>query len=222
MANLIVFVFATVALSLLASATRPPPCPLRKVAPMSNMNHSQFLNKMWYAQQVMPVVFQRKDDAFCQRDYYTMDGTNGVSMQSYWNKGAVDGTEKQILMHGIIEDLNEPSHMLVGFKPMPRFMRGPYWVIAAGPSPDRYDWMIVSGGEPRIQGRDGKCKTGRMFNYSGLWLFTSLPIPGPGVITTMRSVLTDLGYDLSVLINVEHRGCDYSRGSTSANKFKIQ
>ncbi len=41
-------------------------------------------------------------------------------------------TWSRVSLDGYLEDLNEPSHMLVGPRLVPRFLRGPYWVINAG------------------------------------------------------------------------------------------
>ena len=69
----------------------------------------------------------------------------------------------------------------------------------------------MSAGPPRRQGEDGKCVTGteRDLNGSGLWLFTKDPQPPSTVVDMLRNKTSALGFDLSVLVPVEHEGCVY-------------
>ena len=70
--------------------------------------------------------------------------------------------------------------------------------------------MIVSGGAPSHISPSGQgCKTGDWINGSGLWLFSSEPFPPKQQVEEMRGILKQMGYDLSVLLPVEHRGCAY-------------
>ena len=89
-------------------------------------------------------------------------------------------------------------------------LAGPYWVIAAGPLPDFYEWVIVSGGAPTVRYPDGNCSTSlEGTNGSGLWLFTRSQ-NGTKYVPIMRDVLLNLGYTTSQLLNVTQQGCNYT------------
>jgi lipocalin len=186
-------------------------CPPPNVSYVPQLNLSAFIQSPWYSQEQMSVIYQKPNEMFCVVDRYTMDGPDTLFMTTTWNIDTVDGKEGSAKLHGIIEDMGNPSHWLVGFKYMPRFIRGPYWVIDTYPrgNQETYDWMIVSGGLPTKKGKDGRCKTGTFFNNSGLWLFTRMPNPPAEWVQEMRQRLEDLGYDTSILIKVDHKGCQY-------------
>lgn len=106
------------------------------------------------------------------------------------------------------------GQLAVGPPFVPAFAYGPYWVIAAGyvSDPDVYDWAIVSGGPPTVES-NGKCKNTDQVdpdgNGEGLWLFFRTPTPDPALLLKTNELVDRLGFDASVLVNVEHRGCKY-------------
>lgn len=100
--------------------------------------------------------------------------------------------------------------------------------LGLGPNhPDKdYEWAIVSVGAPSIQTPFG-CQTGTLFvgllvlicsgsnstsefssDGAGLWLFSRTPVDPWGTLL-MRKKAAELGFDLTVLRKVEHRGCLY-------------
>jgi hypothetical protein len=94
---------------------------------------------------------------------------------------------------------------------------GPYWVVAVGPSNDTrlgYDWAIVSGGPPSIsapggcRNGDGRSPGSAALNRNGFWLFSRKPVD-PAATAEMRARAAQLGFDLSVLLDVQQQGCKY-------------
>lgn len=96
-------------------------------------------------------------------------------------------------------------------------LSGPYWVVAVGPSSNAtlgYDWAIISGGPPSISAPGG-CRNGdgqspgtRVMNRNGFWLFSRKPVD-PEATAVMRARAASLGFDLSVLLDVQQKGCKY-------------
>ncbi len=97
-------------------------------------------------------------------------------------------------------------------------LSGPYWVVAVGgPSNDTrlgYDWAIVSGGPPSIsapggcRNGDGRSPGSAALNRNGFWLFSRKPVD-PAATAEMRARAAQLGFDLSVLLDVQQQGCKY-------------
>jgi lipocalin len=88
------------------------------------------------------------------------------------------------------------------------FLLGPYWVIAAGPTYDNYEWALVSGGQPTIPTENG-CRTGTSTNGSGLWIFSRTQVAPKWQIELVREIAEKNGFDISVLQTVQQEGCTY-------------
>ncbi len=89
-------------------------------------------------------------------------------------------------------------------------------MVAAGPSSADYEWAIISGGAPGVQGAGGKCRnaggsiTNPNGNGEGLWLFFRDPNPSAALVDQVRGVAADKGFDLTVLVQVQQQGCSYA------------
>ena len=86
--------------------------------------------------------------------------------------------------------------------------RGPYWVLAAGPSTGGYQWALISGGQPTHLAPGG-CRTGAGVNNAGLWIFQRSSKRDEALVQKVRSIAAGKGFDLSVLLDVEQEGCEY-------------
>eukprot|EP00884_Botryococcus_braunii_P021787 jgi/Botrbrau1/8292/Bobra.0251s0020.1 len=110
---------------------------------------------------------------------------------------------------------------ILGLSDVPGFFLGPYWIVAAGPKnssdPDfkGYDWAIVSGGPPETPSGDA-CRTGNalptilQLNGVGYWFFTRAKVAPKETIDEMLKVGASLGFDNSVLLDVQQEGCNYT------------
>jgi len=115
-------------------------------------------------------------------------------------------------LKAVIDDPAVPSKLKVGPAFLPPSMYGDYWVVYAGPSEDKYEYGIVSGGPPTVPGASGEgCVAGgpNELNGAGLWLFTEDPNPSEETVKMLEAKAKDLGLDLSVLEPVVQEGCTY-------------
>jgi len=74
-------------------------------------------------------------------------------------------------------------------------LAGPYWVIAYD---EKEGYALVSGGPPTIEGKDGKCQTGKGVNDAGLWIFTREQKRDDALLEKVRGLAEAKGFDLSV------------------------
>jgi len=171
----------------------------------------------WFIQKQQPVRYQPEEALFCVRASYSLQSDGSVSVLNTANIGGVDGPPQnanRMMLRALVENDEVPSKLLVGPRFLPRFAYGPYWVVATSAttdeeiSTDGYEWAIVSGGQPMIDTGSG-CKTGDGVNNAGLWLFTREQIASPDVVERMRTIAADMGFDVSVLKDVQQAGCSY-------------
>ena len=80
---------------------------------------------------------------------------------------------------------------------------GPYWVLAYN---EEEGYALISGGPPKIA-TESACRTGRGINDSGLWIFTRQQQRDEALVQKVRGIASDLGFDLSVLNDVDQTDC---------------
>ena len=194
-------------------------CP--NVQPMLDFNTTEYIRATWFIQQQQITGYQPRDSLYCVAQTLNETNTrvpffNGsvLSVYNYGRVGGVNGTlenKNNFTLCARQVNQSDPARIVNAPCFLPNIFAGPYWVIAAGPRPDFYEWAIVSGGPPTVKYQDGNCSTSlEGTNGSGLWLFTR-KLNGTRFVPTMRSTLLDLGYTTSQLLNVTQDGCDYSK-----------
>jgi len=198
-------------------------CPQVTVQP--DLNVTEFARERWYIHQQMEVSYLPKENNYCVYAQYTKTSDTDVKVHNYANKDKVNGdvedsdSELKLLggICGEVADKKEPAKLRVGpcRVPFHSVSWGPYWIIAAGPSPSKYEWALVSGGQPTNESKDG-CSTGTGVNGSGLWIFTRSAERDENLISMIRNVAKQQGFDLTVLNDVDQVGCKYQ----PANKLK--
>ena len=173
----------------------------------------------WYVQQSMAVTYLPATDNYCVRtDYAFIDSTH-AHVHNYANAHGVNGhvvdsNANLKILGGICAEVvntTDPAKLSVGPCKLPDWVpgaRGPYWVVAAGPSAEKYEWALVSGGQPTHKAAGG-CRTGTGVNGSGLWIFTRAPARDDEVVKQVRAVAHAKGFDVSVLQDVVQTGCLY-------------
>lgn len=215
-------------LSLIA-LTQASASPCAAVTVQADFNLTEFVSGegsgtdgVWYAHEQMAITYLPNSWFYCVTANYTFTGGAGeIHVSNYANKGQVNGqverSDKNVPFGGIcgtVSSPSEPAKLSVGPCKLPPKLpgaRGPYWVVAAGPSADRYDWALVSGGQPTHASKDGQgCRTGTGVNGSGLWIFLRSPARDDKTINMVRGLAAAQGFDLSVLKNVTHDGCTYA------------
>jgi len=202
------------------SAVESDECPT--VEPAAQFNLTEYVTGgKWYIQQQMAVLYLPKSQNYCvTADYSFTDASRSrVHVANYANEGGVNGkvydSDKQVgILGGICGDLDdpsEPSKLSVGPCNLPSWIpgaRGPYWILAAGPSADNYEYALISGGQPTHKAAGG-CRTGTGINDSGLWIFTRKAERDDAVVAKLRDVAAQKGFDISVLNDVQQDGCLY-------------
>jgi len=196
-------------------------CPV--VETQRDLNLTEYVaGGRWYVHQSMAVTYLPKADDFCVTTEYAFIDASHVKVHNYANKGGVNGAVVDSnanlkILGGICGDVvnaSEPARLSVGPCKLPSWVpgsRGPYWVVAAGPSPARYDWALISGGQPTHRAAGG-CRTGTGVNDSGLWIFTRKAARDEAVLQAVRKIAHEKGFDTSVLTDVQQQGCTYKPG----------
>jgi len=148
----------------------------KQVTTVPDLNLTEYVRASWYSQIQQTVTYQTEKQLFCVVATYNIEPKRTVpffdgTVISVYNSAVNNNTtgipentnDKQVLC-ARVPDENIPSKLEVA---------GPYWIIAIGKNVmNRYDWTIVSGGQPTHQYPDG-CTTGsKGYSGTGLWFFT--------------------------------------------------
>jgi len=211
---------AAVAVEERGVGVRARDCPA--VTPQQNFNLTEYVEGgKWYIQQQMAVSYLPASQNYCvtAQYSYTDASKTAAHVHNYANQDAVNGkvydSDKQLgILGGICADVADPAQpakLSVGPCNLPSWLpgaRGPYWVLAAGPSADNYEWALISGGQPTHRATGG-CRTGSGVNDSGLWIFTRKAERDQAVVDKLRDLAQDMGFDVSVLNDVQQAGCTY-------------
>jgi hypothetical protein len=125
---------------------------------------------------------------------------------NYENENKVNGKPSSTNICGTVKNSSEPAELIVAPCFLPIALGGPYWVV-------HYDAKkglgLISGGQPTKEGTNG-CRTGTGENDSGLWIALRTQARDESLITEGRSILSKLGYDITVLKDIMHQGCTYT------------
>eukprot|EP00039_Didymoeca_costata_P018981 m.335805 g.335805 ORF g.335805 m.335805 type:complete len:230 (+) comp17679_c0_seq1:90-779(+) len=191
------------------------------VQPRKTLNTTEFIRRSWYSRQQQITGYQTEEQLYCVTQTLALEGKTVpffsgtvISVYNYANNGAANGPNENDANKTILcarqTDPSSPAAIINAPCFLPNFLAGDYWVIAAGPSDNNYQWAIISGGPPTVHYPNNKCTTKTTgTNGAGLWLFTRSATGQDDDITTMRSVLTNLNYTLKELKNVTQAGCQY-------------
>jgi len=201
------------------------------VEPIRGLDLEEYARASWYIHQQQENTYQPKEDLYCVAATYDPDQEfkdlyvpffNGptIGVYNYANRGKVNGDpvgspQGQVLCaRELDEDL--PSSLLVAPCFLPNLFAGPYWVIAVGESPGSpegpgggYEWAVVSAGPPTEASEDGETCTTK----NGLWIFSRYQDMPSADLEAARKALTDLGFDLSKLLDVPQEGCEYDQAT---------
>lgn len=138
----------------------------------------------WYIHMQQVNAYQKPAELHCVVATYNHDNRSSVpffsgavvSVYNYANVGSVNGKaegspsgmvlcarmrnpNRYVVARSLVPSRHffsrSPSELTVAPCFLPNFLGGPYWVVAAGPSADSYDWAIVSGGQPKKHYPDG-------------------------------------------------------------------
>merc|ERR1711941_64640 len=94
-------------------------------------------------------------------------------------------------------DPKDPAKLGVSPCFLPKFVSGPYWVIAYN---EEEGYALISGGQPTIRTENG-CKTGYLGDRSyngGLWIFTRQYERDEALVQKVRDIAKAQGFDVAV------------------------
>jgi lipocalin len=210
-------------LILLAAGGAQARCP--EVTTQDEFNLEEFVRATWYVQRQQVNSYQPEESLFCVTATYEDEGKKqwfktAISVYNYSNEKKVNGKnyndgEGQVLC---ATETDNASKLGVAPCFLPSFLSGPYWVVAAGPDPDNYEWAIVSGGQPTIDDvcDDGTCTTAidaGFLNWNGnnegLWLFTREQVAAQQTLDEMEAVAAEKGICTAQMVDVPQKGCKY-------------
>ena len=170
------------------------------------MQLDAYISKLWYVQQQMTISYLPVEYTHCVTAQYGRKGPNlfgydiSVTNLAYTAAGKLLGPLNS-LCGKVVDEANGRLEVSPCF--LPKALAGPYWVLAFS---EIEGYALVSGGPPKHASGDG-CKTGTGTNDSGLWIFTHERNPSNELVEHVRSIAEALGFDLSVLVNIDQSNC---------------
>jgi len=198
-------------------------CPT--VTPKADLNLTEYTRASWYIQEQQVTGYLELANFYCTVATYneTLAGKPASvplckepkcivrEVYNYENKGGVNGKASTpgTSLCARAKDASDPARLLVAPCFLPNALAGDYWVLAAGPSNDNYEWAIISGGNPTVQFADGCTTKETGENESGLWLFHRKQVAPAADLTAMKQLLTGIGFTTSRLHPVTQQGCKY-------------
>ncbi len=202
---------------ILLSQFRQQKCTI--VETQTNFNLTEYIRERWYIQQQQITGYLTLKENYCVTAKYNISNKKiidykGVvlNVYNYANLFKVNGEEankhNQVLC-ARVPDKTNPSKLLVAPCFLPNVFSGDYWIIAAGPRSDNYEWAIVSGGQPTVQYKDGCTTKTSGSNGAGFWYFSRVPIADKNIIKKLNKIAKSKGYTLSQLHNVTQKNCSY-------------
>mmetsp|Transcript_25988 Transcript_25988/g.35881 ORF Transcript_25988/g.35881 Transcript_25988/m.35881 type:complete len:412 (+) Transcript_25988:145-1380(+) len=184
-------------------------CP--QVQTQQNFNLTSYIAGKWFVQQQMATEYLPQSWNYCVQAEYTLipGGPTffGYTIQVHNYAQESDGTVHSTgstLCAVSDPDAKDPAKLLVAPCFLPTLFAGPYWVLAYN---EEDGYALISGGQPTIQTPEGTCKTGTGQTNSGLWIFTRTQERDDNVVTQVRKIAVSQGFDLTVLKDVQQKGC---------------
>lgn len=179
----------------------------KTVDTVSGFDLETYASRPWYIHQQAEIEYAPLEQNFCVKAEYTIRNSHtfwGYSVDVLNYAQDVNGAEFGGPLCAFQEKENL-SKLNVAPCFLPKIFSGPYWVVAYD---EDQGYALISGGQPTIPSGDG-CKTGDGVNGSGLWIFSRSPTRDESLISTVRAIAQDKGFDLSVLNDVQQEECVY-------------
>jgi len=185
----------------------------KPVPTQTNFNLSEYTRASWYVHYRQGTAYLPSLNNYCVVATYDMErgSADAISVHNYASFGLSVGASvgRNSVLCAKPKHCFTPAKLRVGLCWLPDFFASDYWVLAAGPSPQRYDWAIVSGGQP----------TNRLRKYfpgifvctgDGLWLLSRNATHDQNQVDKQLQILKEMGVTTKLLNKVEQEGCDYS------------
>ena len=188
-------------------------CPPARFKTKEDISLQEYASKKWYVHEQAETTYLPLSRNYCvTAEYKLLDKPTpffGYSIEV--TNQAQDSEEKTYggVIYAAETNESDPSKLEVAPGFLPRFLAGPYWIVAY----DETDgYALVIGGPPQVKNKDtGKCRTNNRWITSsgGLWIFTRDSERDDALIDKVKGIASDLGLDTSVLNTVDHSNCQY-------------
>jgi apolipoprotein D and lipocalin family protein len=193
----------------LSRTLQSPAC--KTVTTVDNFDLDTYVSKPWYIHEQAVNTYSPLEQFYCVRAKYTVrDAANfwrySVNVDNYAQDANGNSFGGPLCAYPTRQ---AASKLAVAPCFLPRFLAGPYWIVAYN---EAQGYALISGGQPTIPTSNGLCKTGEGVNGAGLWIFSRSPIRNETLVSTVRDIATNAGYDTSVLLPVNHTAaaaCNY-------------
>lgn len=193
----------------------------KTVDTVENFDVVQYASAPWYIHQQAETRYSPLDRNYCTRAQYSLRDSPSfwgytVSVNNYAEDAFGNDYGGPLCA---FQDEDSPGKLAVAPCLFPKFVAGPYWIVAYNESEG---YALVSGGQPTIPGKDSGCQTGTDTNNAGLWIFMRSQERNEGAIEKVRSIAEDAGFDVSVLNDVVQEGCAYDEEDNQVDNCKDQ
>ena len=197
-------------------------CTPVKLQTQPPLNLTEYIRASWYIQEQQLTSYQRLRDLYCVTATYNVDQRSKVpffhgqviSVYNYANRDGINGPNEnnnQTVLCARVTNSSAPEKLVVAPCFLPNIFGGPYYILAAGPEPDLYEWAIVIGGQPTVNMGNKTCTTSEdKINNSGLWLFSRKPQLESEKIEKMTEILQQQNISTQLLKPVTQQGCEYA------------
>jgi lipocalin len=194
---------------LLVDAQEGEECPV--VDTVADFDIDQYASAPWYIHQQAVTSYSPEDENFCVVANYTIlekstpwGYTVGVDNKARDEFGDTRGGKLCAFQTD-----DAPSKLAVAPCFLPKFFAGPYWVVAYN---EDEGYALISGGQPTIpadpENIKAGCRTGTGTNNSGLWIFSRSQVRDDALVSKVRGIAQEKGFDLSVLNDVDQADCE--------------
>lgn len=206
-------------------------------------NKTEYIKKTWYIQKQQTNGFQPVEDLFCVTATYNEtfrgdplslgplgneapDGGYFLAFNNCHKGGTNSGTRCAEHADPAFEpgfasplcarnyQVDVPSAIKVAPCGLPQSLSGDYWVAAAGPAQNNYEWALVVAGQTTELLDDGLCTTpdscsGAAQTDCGLWVLTRAKVPSAEVMAAVEDAAAKQGISFQKMINIDHSDCNY-------------
>lgn len=174
-------------------------------------NVTEYVRKTWFVQEQQAVSYQSPSSLICVAATYDLrsDGAISVFNRARNVSDPSLSPTRETSVCAFMNDEKDPSKLTVAscnsvVRVLPFLSPSNYWVLDAGPTPNRYEWAIIMGGKPDVFTERG-CTSSK-----GLWLFTRHPGGQGRSVSEMRAILQKRKILQDRLLRVSHDRCTYA------------
>jgi len=192
----------------MAVGARSNICPPANFHSVTSFDLAKYASRPWFIQQQAATLYLPEKENYCVSARYTVLQKTTlfgydvkVRNVAYEKDGKVHDSGD--LIYAKVVDANT-GKLEVSPSFLPSAFAGDYWVIDYS---EEDGYALVSGGAPKVEGKDGLCRTGQGVNQAGLWIFTRHQTRDDALVQHVRDIAQNEGFDLTVLNDVDQSNC---------------